>query len=216
MRKIIYYCLPPFIYKSFKFIYQSIFETRENISESVFDGENLLFKDTLKNTNFYGEYGVGKSTVYVSQNSNNRIISVDSSEKWIESTLSEIKNENSEVELKFVNIGKIAEWGYPFSYEKKENFKLYREYIWTKKEKPDFVLIDGRFRVACFLTCLKFSDKGTKIIFDDYTNRGIYHMVEIFEKPIKTYNRQALFVSSGNYDNQKLDEYISKFEYVFQ
>ena len=120
------------------------------------------------------------------------------------------------VKLKFVNIGKIAEWGYPFSYEKKENFKLYREYIWTKKEKPDFVLIDGRFRVACFLTCLKFSDKGTKIIFDDYTNRGIYHMVEIFEKPIKTYNRQALFVSSGNYDNQKLDEYISKFEYVFQ
>ena len=41
-------------------------------------------------------------------------------------------------------------------------------------------------------------------------------MVEIFEKPIKTYNQQALFVTSGDYDYEKLDEYISKFEYVFQ
>ena len=32
----------------------------------------------------------------------------------------------------------------------------------------DCVLVDGRFRVCCFLTSLKNAEQGTRIIFDDY------------------------------------------------
>jgi hypothetical protein len=37
--------------------------------------------------------------------------------------------------------------------------------------KPDLVLIDGRFRLACFLHPLLAAAPGTPILFDDYTNR---------------------------------------------
>ena len=40
------------------------------------------------------------------------------------------------------------------------------------------VLIDGRFRVACFLFSLLNAKKDSIIIFDDYMNRSEYHVVE--------------------------------------
>ena len=75
--------------------------------------------------------------------------------------------------------------------------------------------MDGRFRVACFLTSLLNADAGSIIIFDDYTLRPEYHIVEIFEKPIEINKRQAAFQVSGNYDSKELQFYIDKFEFVF-
>jgi protein O-GlcNAc transferase len=36
---------------------------------------------------------------------------------------------------------------------------------------PDVVLIDGCFRVACFLACWANIQRPTTVIFDDYTER---------------------------------------------
>ena len=92
---------------------------------------------------------------------------------------------------------------------------MYREVIWNKPSKIDTVLIDGRFRVASFLTTLLYCEKGTKIIFDDYVTRSKYHIVEMFEQPIKSQGRQSLFIASNDYDKELLKKYIDKFEYVF-
>ena len=75
--------------------------------------------------------------------------------------------------------------------------------------------MDGRFRVACFLTSLLNANKDSIIIFDDYILRPEYHIVEIFEKPIENDNRQAVFKVTGNYDSKKLKLFIEKFEFVF-
>jgi len=55
---------------------------------------------------------------------------------------------------------------------------------------------------------------GTKIIFDDYSNRPHYHVVEEIIKPIEACGRQVLFVVPTNVATDKIKEMLTKFEYV--
>ena len=57
----------------------------------------------------------------------------------------------------------------------------------------DVILIDGRFRVACFLYCLLKSKEGSFIFFDDYINRSYYHVVEDIIPAFDLCGRQAVF-----------------------
>ena len=50
----------------------------------LFDGDDSLFKDLLKNSKNYGEYGCGLSTEWVLNNTNANILSVDTSKEWID------------------------------------------------------------------------------------------------------------------------------------
>ena len=45
------------------------------------------------------------------------------------------------------------------------------------KENIDFLLIDGRFRVACCLKSFECLRNSSKICFDDFLNRKNYHVV---------------------------------------
>ncbi len=219
MKKFIYLITPPFIFnyfKNFKLIKKSSSDEDEE-KRNLFDGETTLFADLLNNSKVYGEYGVGKSTVYAVEHSNSKIISVDTSIDWINRVHAETKNLPNYKNLKMIHIdvGELEPYGHPKNYSRNNNFLNYFNSIWELETKPDFVLIDGRFRVACFLTCLKFGNIGTKILFDDYMDRERYHIVEQFEKPIINNGRQALFEISAKTNIEILDGYISKFEYVF-
>ena len=81
---------------------------------------------------------------------------------------------------------------------------------------PDTVLIDGRFRVCCFLTAIKYANENTKIIFDDYNNRPYYHVIEKFIKKEQTCGRQALFIVKNKNDINidLLNIEINNFHYV--
>ena len=80
----------------------------------------------------------------------------------------------------------------------------------------NFILIDGRLRVLCFLVSLKKCNSGTKIIFDDYVNRKFYHIVEELIKPSSNDGRQCLFEvgDKKDLDMIKLDFLINKFNYI--
>ena len=88
--------------------------------------------------------------------------------------------------------------------------------MWKQKKTPKLVLVDGRFRVCCFLTSLKFAEEGTKIIFDDYTNRPQYHFVEKYVSRFKECGRQSMFVvpSKANIDMDELEKDIVSFRNV--
>ena len=181
-------------------------------NSELLNGDNVLFKKLLEEAKYYGEYGVGSTTIHALKKEK-KIIAVDSSYAWINEVSKSVINSRT-TDLKYVNLGKVEDWGYPLGYTKKENFKLYRDYIWQKTEKPDLVMIDGRFRVACFLTSLRYANPKTKIYFDDYLTRPFYHEVEEFEVPIEETTRAAVFIVNGSYDIEKLDYLINKFEYV--
>ena len=107
-------------------------------------------------------------------------------------------------------------WGFPKDNSSRSNFIKYCEWIWQQEQKPNFVLIDGRFRVCCFLVSIKHGSPGTKIIIDDYNNRPQYRIVEEFVEVKEKYKRQSLFIipEKSKINLNKLDEEIEKFQYV--
>ena len=182
----------------------------------LFDGDDSLFKDVLKTSKIFGEYGCGSSTEWVLENTNANILSVDSSKVWINKISSGNAVYKKRLKLKYIDLGEVENWGRPVGYEKSYNFINYFNWIWNQDILPDTVLIDGRFRVCCFLTSIKYANENTKIIFDDYNNRPYYHVVEKFVKKEQTCGRQALFIVKNKNDINidLLNIEINNFHYV--
>ena len=181
----------------------------------LFDGNDALFKELIKNTKIYFEYGCGKSTEFVYKNTKASIHAVDTSLDWV-NRLKGLKFDgiSERLNLNWIDVGKVGDWGYPTSFELRENFKVYAEFLWLKQITPDLVLIDGRFRVYCFLTSIKFAPVGTKILFDDYTDRPFYHVVEEFCEKVDTCGRQGLFEVSSTSKDRVTDDILATFQNV--
>jgi len=211
--------LPHFIYKRIdlnKMFQSSTLEMiikKNNISIELFDGQSEDFKNFHDKCKIYAEYGCGLSTLYSVDIAKKQTYSVDTDNDWVQNIKKNISN-SSFLNLNYVDVGPTGNWGMPQTYSKRANFKSYLNNIWAYDSKPDFILIDGRFRVASFLTCLKFAESGTIICFDDYINRKIYHVVEEFEKPFLKNKRQAYFKVGSRHDPEKIDFVLNKFEYV--
>jgi len=209
IKKIIRSLIPPI----FPYLYAKIFSTKKN---SLFDGDDHLFKKSTVDIKIYGEYGCGQSTTWILRNSSSKVISVDSSEEWVKKVKNKNKNYHSKLIINYIDLGKLGDWGRPKSYINCSNFSDYIEYIWKQSEKPQLVLVDGRFRVCCFLTSLKFAEAGTKIIFDDYVNRPHYHFIEKYVPRIEECGRQCLFVvpPKNDIDMYSLNKDIDAFRFV--
>jgi hypothetical protein len=183
---------------------------------ALFFGNDYLFKKTIKNKKIYGEYGCGESTSWILKNTKLKVISVDTSNQWIQSVLNENFSNKNRLNIKHADLGKVGNMGRPNSYVKSEMFSIYTDWIWYQEDKPSVVLIDGRFRVCCFLTSIKFAEEGTKILFDDYTSRPHYHFIEKYVNRIEECGRQCLFEvpSKNEIDFISLEEDIKHFRYV--
>lgn len=194
---------------------KTIVDRKNLLKKSLFKGDDQMFLDIIRSCQVYGEYGCGQSTVWTALNTNATILSVDTSLEWIQNVKSVVPDSTRLNDLRWVDVGELANLGKPISFKKRENFIFYMNSIWEKPGiNPDLVLIDGRFRVACFLTSLLKSEPGTKIIFDDYVSRPYYHVVEDFIAPIRFCGRQALFIKQGFIDTEKILGEINRFQYV--
>lgn len=82
----------------------------------------------------------------------------------------------------------------------------------TKLSKLDLVLIDGRYRVASLLKLYNFISDDCIILFDDFLNRDIYHIVldyyTIIEKGKN--NRMVVMVKKSGLSVKK--ELIKEYE----
>jgi len=184
-------------------------------NEILFDGDDGLFKELIKDIKIYFEYGCGKSTEYMFRFTKSDIFSVDTSKEWIKKTQSiDALKSDDRLNLKWIDVGEIGNWGNPNSFTMRKNFPIYASWLWQQNKTPDLVLIDGRFRILCFLTTLKFSPKGTKIIFDDYKERKFYHVVEEFCPIIDRCGRQALFEATTHAKDMITDEVLLSFQNV--
>ncbi len=149
-------------------------------------------KKLIQSVKVYGEYGCGKSTTFVLNNTNAIVLSVDSSKVWVDRIMA-ISFDNSRLDLLWVDLGEIGAWGTPIYYKMRKNINDYIKSIWNRNEQPELVLIDGRFRVACFLYSLLHAKPGCILVFDDYIDRPKYHLIEEFV-PIESFcGRQAIF-----------------------
>jgi hypothetical protein len=148
------------------------------------------------------EYGSGGSTVLAAETPGLKCFSVESDNAWA-TGLQKWLDEHIEghgAQVHYANIGATRDWGWPAKVQKTmiPRYLGYRRSVWQRPDfvQPDVILIDGRFRVGCFLTSISRIQKDTVILFDDYVNRSQYHVVEEFFAPTLTVGRMARFAVS--------------------
>ena len=182
----------------------------------LFENNDTLFKKYLMKSNVFAEYGCGQSTYWVLKNTTAQILSVDTSIDWIKTIKQSKVYDEQKIKLKYIDVGKVENWGFPIDYSKRDSFIDYTNWVWKQNLIPDTVLIDGRFRVCCFFTCLKFAKEGTIIIFDDYFTRPCYHIVEKYLRVHQKCGRQAIFkiFNKEKFDSKKIDTEIKNFRHV--
>lgn len=143
------------------------------------------------------EYGSGGSTVLASQMAGKTIFSVECDLKWAAMMVEFFQQTPSEsdVNVHFVDVGETKAWAYPKSRASVAQWHDYPTSIWRSEEfvQPDVVLIDGRFRAACFLTVMLFTKTPVTVIVDDYIDRPKYKVIEEFAQPIRLVERAAIF-----------------------
>lgn len=183
------------------------------------------FLEKLVAARYYVEFGSGGSTYLAAKNSI-KFITVDSDKIFLEAVRSKIINagfHNAEKQqYKFADIGPTRSWGEPLilcwpSPERCEKFKRYSDFPNAENLKfliPDFVLVDGRFRVACALKAFRAlaGHKGWTVAIDDYEGRSYYKVIEEFSKPDYLIGKLAVFSNVHKTDPVLLDQEIAKYE----
>ena len=180
---------------------------------TLFDGDDYLFKQYLTNCKIYFEYGVGQSTIWVLENTECIIISVDTDKNWINKV--SLPKYKKRIKINWINLGDLGNWGRPKTYKYRNKFFDYIKNVWEFNIKADVILIDGRFRVACFLFSLLNAKKDSLIIFDDYINRPQYHVVEEILKYDEKCGRQVVFRVPNTYNKELAQKLLNNFIYVF-
>jgi len=152
------------------------------------------------------EYGSGGSSVLaLKANSKNQLYSCETDSLWL-SRLSTFLTEEGLSDRFYpfhCDVGPTKQWGYPdfdqepFNDVRGTQFLMSAWKPWSmlrsQKINPDFILIDGRWRVPAFLAAVVNCQSPVKILFDDYLERKKYHVVESIQAPIRMIGRAALF-----------------------
>ncbi|PKQ11196.1 MAG: hypothetical protein CVT70_15705 [Alphaproteobacteria bacterium HGW-Alphaproteobacteria-1] len=157
-----------------------------------------LVRETYAGAKVILEYGSGGSTVLASEMAGKTVFSVESDKRWTQNLQAYLDQAGtaSAVHLHYTSIGKTGKWGRPVDHSGYRGYHRYPLEVWDRPDfvAPDTVLIDGRFREACFYAVMLRCTKKTVVLFDDYADRARYHAVERFAAPVEIRGRMAKFV----------------------
>lgn len=160
-----------------------------------------LLGEHLTGIRVFLEYGSGGSSLMVAQAGVKSIYSVDTDKQFLKAVRQRLLDEGIPRRRYipiYADIGATKEWGRPVDESHARDWPAYCTAPWEKLlktgERPDLVLIDGRFRVASFLITMLMAPPGCVILFDDYVDRPEYHVVERYLQPARLAGRMAEFV----------------------
>lgn len=143
------------------------------------------------------EYGSGGSTLLAAAHKPDLVVSVESNRAWTENLDAILNRDYPDVNARlwYVDIGETKAWGRPKNNRACQRFSLYSLSVWDQPwlECPDVVLVDGPFRVGCFMATLLRITQPVTLLFADYRGRSNYAWVERFAKPVALVNRMARF-----------------------
>lgn len=143
------------------------------------------------------EFGSGNSTQLACQMRGKLILSVESDLNWARNLRREISETQpaSPAIIYHVDIGPTGAWGRPIDDSGWKNYHLYPNAIWDEPffRHPDVVLIDGRFRPACLIATMMHITRPVTVLFDDYTERPRYKLIEEIISPARIVGRMAEF-----------------------
>ncbi|WP_168709721.1 tetratricopeptide repeat protein [Brenneria roseae] len=180
--------------------------------------EIQLFERYLKQAKSYFEFGSGGSTKLAAKN-DVEIFGVESDKQWVET----LKKEGGPLcKVEYVDIGPTQAWGYPVNNTYREKYPDYSEAILQYDSAFDFILVDGRFRIACTLNAIKHTLEKQKNIADtlifihDFWNRPNYHAVLMFLDIEEKVDSAGVFKLKNHIDIALLNKMLEEYKYIPQ
>ena len=184
--------------------------------------EIRFLDEVLSKADAYLEFGIGNSTLFALDHQNLGCVKgIESSKEWFEMVVKDpsisAAMAKGRLELVHVNVGPTGIYGYPAGNSAKDKWKEYSSQTFSRcgqTAQHRVVLVDGRFRVACFLKMLKSMApddlKRTEILIHDYDR--YYHVIEKFAGLVESHGNLALFHGKPDVSEARLQEMISHFE----
>jgi hypothetical protein len=157
--------------------------------------EFTLFSSFVRVSERYFEFGTGGSTFAASLLRKSWIISIDSSQQWLDRVASKCAANNTKPELIFKDIGPVGDWGNPIDPSTRSRWPEYHGSVWNcpRSMNADLYLVDGRFRVACFAQIVLHCRPDAIIGFHDFASRRHYHCVREIAREIAVAESMAFF-----------------------
>lgn len=165
----------------------------------------------------YLEYGTGGSTMLAARVGVPLSYCVESDAAWLTAVEHRLRavEHRGRVVLLHADIGPTGEWGFPLATPPGTAAADYALDAWRRMREdgvtPDFVLVDGRYRVACCLASLLHARPGTPILFDDYLDRPHYEVVEEVVAPLRSHDRLMEFVVPETLDREKAWRLLARY-----
>ena len=179
----------------------------------------IMFYKYLDKCSVYFEYGSGGSTYQASNRENIiKLYSVESDVQWQNKLKENVKSNKITYFLNDMDT-KPNTWGNPGPNCTQEQQKKYSNYMKKlpkqEQEKIDFILIDGRFRVACCLKCFDIINSDCLIAFDDFLNRPYYHAVlDYFDVVETTDDKRMVILKKKDNIGSVPENMITKYELI--
>jgi hypothetical protein len=181
--------------------------------------EQALFRELLSKATTYTEFGAGGSTVLAASVVSGSIVSTDSSREWLDKVAAECAGPQykSKPQLVHADIGPIREWGNPVDDSCRNRWPLYSLSIWSVKHaaNADLFLVDGRFRIACFLEILLRCRSDARTAIHDYIERPEYHIIEKFANVVNSAGTLFVFERSSTFDWARAIPLLDRMRYSY-
>lgn len=142
---------------------------------------------------------------------------MESDKRWVDALHNEI---GPLCQVKHVDIGPTKEWGYPVDETCRSKFPDYSAAIHTHQEAFDFILVDGRFRIACTLNaikhCIAHSDdlNSSAMFINDFWDRPDYHVVLKYLDVIVQEETAGVFSIKSKVEVEKLESDLMKYNFT--
>jgi len=186
------------------------------------ESELALFDKHLQVSQVYVEFGSGGSTNLAAKSQNlKKAYCVEADLAWLNSLKksSAVRENiaNGKLVLIHADIGPTKEWSKPTG----KSYNQWPSYYWgTWKQLPnnaDFILIDGRFRVACalFSLCMVENHSQFRLAIHDYFDRPHYHIIEKYYDVTESADTLGIFRAKSSISRQNvlLDLYAHFFDF---
>jgi hypothetical protein len=181
--------------------------------------DKIMFYKYLDKANVYFEYGSGGSTYQANiRNNIRKIYSVESDINWINTIKNNIQSNKINFFFNEMNTqpNSGGNPGPNSTHTQWINYSNHMRNLSKDEQKSiDFVLIDGRFRVA---SCLKWFDiigSDCLIAFDDFLNRMQYYVVLDYYNIIeKTEDNRMVILQKKENIISIPNEIIEKYELI--
>ena len=168
------------------------------------DTEKELLRSFLRCGSNYLEFGTGGSTVLACSHVKESVMAVESNPAWLRKVQAHCSDQPTALKprLFHADIGPVVELGYPRNDRLRDHWPRYHDGVWPHKGaiNADLYLIDGRFRVACFIQVLLRAQSSAIILIHDFANRPQYHVIREFAREIAAAESLSAFQRRVDFD----------------